>query len=252
MDEDIKPHWLSMSDARLQRHLTDQKYPVPIIRGIINRVRYLKVARRKARIKATVTQQMWDDIIKAARIELAVVRTMKAQAKSQGIQAKFNALNIYGEAINEVMGKLKKLREAGDQTPKQFTAYIKQETGRVIPNDGTHWSDYVSAKQKEKINELFDTAPQASRGKKKIPFERKVSPDEHVVQKAFLVGQLAKVTQETEALLDRTTDPNERAELKQTLRDVQFAEYKLDIASKTAYLPRQWRGLLSLGVDEPN
>jgi len=259
MDEDIKPFWLDMSEARLQRHLTEKKYPLGIMRGIITRVRYLKATRRKARIKATVAQQMWDDILRAARQELARVRTSKAQVKStdmdgfmsNGGQAKFNALNIYGEAITEVIAKLRKLREAGDQTPKQFAAYIKQETGRVIPNDGTHWSDYVSPKLKAQIIELFDKAPSAARGKKKVPFERMVSAEENAIQRAFLSNQLTVARTETEDLLSGTEDPVKRKELKKILQDIHFADHKLDIASNTAFLPRQWRGLLSLGVDDP-
>lgn len=259
MDEDIKPFWLDMSEARLQRHLLEKKYPMAIVRGIVTRVRALKTQRRKSRIKATVTQQMWDDILRAARLELARIRTMKAQLKSTEMdgfmsnsgQAKFNALNIYGESIAEVIAKLRKLREAGDQTPKQFAAYIKQETGRVIPNDGVHWSDYVSAKLKEQIVELFNRAPMAARGKKKVPFERKVSPEENSVQRAFLVSQLEVARKETEELLMRTEDPEERKELKKILRDVHFADHKLDMASRTDFLPRQWRGLLSLGVVDP-
>ena len=259
MDEDIKPFWLDMSEARLQRHLTEKKYPLGIMRGIITRVRYLKATRRKSRIKATVTQQMWDDILRAARQELARVRTSKAQLKStemdgfmsNGGQAKFNALNIYGEAITEVIAKLRKLREAGDQTPKQFAAYIKQETGRVIPNDGVHWSDYVSAKLKEQIVELFDKAPSAARGKKKVPFERTVSAEENAIQRAFLSNQLTVARTETEDLLSGTEDPVKRKELKKILQDIHFADHKLDIASRTAFLPRQWRGLLSLGVVDP-
>lgn len=259
MDEDIKPFWLDMSEARLQRHLLEKKYPMSLVRGIVTRVRALKAQRRKSRIKATVTQQMWDDILRAARLELARIRTMKAQLKSTEMdgfmsnsgQAKFNALNIYGESIAEVIAKLRKLREAGDQTPKQFAAYIKQETGRVIPNDGVHWSDYVSAKLKEQIVELFNRAPMAARGKKKVPFERKVSPEENSVQRAFLVSQLEVARKETEELLMRAEDPEERKELKKILQDVQFADHKLDMASRTAFLPRQWRGLLSLGVVDP-
>lgn len=253
MDDIIKPFWLDMSEARLQRHLVERKYPAPIMRDIIVRVRQMKAARKKSRIKATVTQQMWDDILRAARIELAGVRTMKAQIRAAdpdgfdtGGNIKFKALTLYGETIAETIEKLRKLRAAGDQTPKQFVEYIMQTNGREIPNEGRHWTDYVSQRRKQQVLDLFSQAPVPRRGKQKALFERKVSPEENAITRGFLVGQMNTARTETQAQLEVATDPDQIAQLERVLRDLHLADYKLEIATKTAFLPAKWRGLLGM------
>ena len=69
MKADIKPSWLTMSVARLERHLLEKAYPPDLLRDIVANVTAAKEQRRRQRIKTTMTHQLWDDVLRAARIE---------------------------------------------------------------------------------------------------------------------------------------------------------------------------------------
>ena len=76
MTVSIKDWWLTMSEARLQNHLTLKlKYPPEIVGEIMAEVKAQRQARRKQNIKATVTYKMWDKLLAPARAELTSVRT---------------------------------------------------------------------------------------------------------------------------------------------------------------------------------
>jgi hypothetical protein len=254
MEENLQPAWLAMSSARLERHLREHKYPVPMIQDIVHAVRLTKARNRKLKIKATVTQQLWADILHAARPELGGVRTMKAQVKgprnagfgNAGTDAKYKALCAYEDVLVEVIAKLVKLQKAGEFAPGQFVAFIKEETGRVIPNNGEHWSDYVSEKDKRRVRALFDAAPDPVRGKRKVPFERRISPEEHAIKRSFLVGQMKKAQDDLDMERKVTTNPELIAELDAREMDLQRAYLAMDKLKPRTPLPARWQGLLNL------
>jgi hypothetical protein len=254
MEEVLQPAWLAMSAPRLERHLTEHKYPVPVMRDILQAVKLAKARQRKLKIKATVAHQLWDDILSSARMELGGVRTMKSQAKRQvaaefgnaGTAAKYKALSAYEDVLVEVIAKLVKLQKAGEFAPGQFVAFIKEETGRTIPNNGEHWADYVSDKSKRLVRDLFNAVPDPVRGKRKVPFERRVSPNVHVIQRAFLVGQMKKAQDEIDQERLFATAPELIAELDARDMDLQRAYLAMDNLKPTMPLPARWTGLLNL------
>jgi hypothetical protein len=253
MEENLQPAWLVMSTPRLERHLKEQKYPVPVMQDILQAVRLAKARKRKLRIKATVSHQLWDDILKAARLELGGLRTMKAQAKRQtafefgnaGTAAKYKALCAYEDVLTEVIADLVKVQKKGQFAPGQFVAFAKEEKGWDIPNNGEHWSDYVDSAQKHHVRTLFDAAPDPVRGKRKVPFERRISPDEHVIKRSFLVGQMKKAEDDLEAERRVATNPELIAELDARAMDLQRAYLAMDKLKPTTPLPARWQGLLN-------
>lgn len=254
MKDNLQPMWLVMSEARLTRHLKEHKYPAPVIQDILLAVRLTKAQNRKSRLKATVDHQLWDDILQAARIELCGVRTMKAQAKRRtdaefgnaGTAAKYKALSAYEDVLVEVIAKLVKVQKAGEFAPGQFVAFLKEEKGRDIPNNGEHWSDYVSAKAKREVHALFDAAPNPTRGKRKVPFERRISPQEHIIKRSFLVGQMKKAQDDLEAERKVTTNPELVAALDVRWMDLQRAYIALDTLKPTMPVPARWQSLCNL------
>lgn len=252
MQEDLKPMWLVMSTPRLERHLEEQKYPYALRREIVARVKLVKAQARRQKIKATVTHQMWDDILKAARIELAGVRTMKAQTNrkyeesfgNSAYQAKLKALTAYEAVLVKIIERLRNVQRTDSFTPAQFAEHLREERGLAIPNKGAHWSDYVSAKDRGNVERLFNEAPDPARGKRKSPFERRISPDEHIITKNYLEDQLVRARRELEAGYAVAATDEQKKEMAALERDIQYAEFKLDSAKQTDPLPAKWRGLL--------
>jgi hypothetical protein len=254
MKDNLQPMWLVMSEARLTRHLKEHKYPTPVIQDILLAVRLAKAQNRKGRLKATVSHQLWDDILQAARIELAGLRTMKAQAKRRtdaefgnaGTAAKYKALSAYEDVLTEVIARLVKVQKSGEFAPGQFVAFLKEEKGRDIPNNGEHWSDYVSPKSKRHVRELFEAAPDPVRGKRKVPFERRISPQEHIIKRSFLVGQMKKAEDDLAAERKVTTTPELVAALDVRAMDLQRAYIALDTLKPTMPIPARWQSLCNL------
>jgi hypothetical protein len=254
MIDNIQPAWLAMSSARLERHLRERKYPVPVMRDILQSVRLAKAQQRKLRLKATVSHQLWDDVLSAARLELGGVRTMKAQAKRQaaaefgnaGTAAKHKALCAYEDVLVEVIADLVKVQKKGTFAPGQFVAFVKEEKGWAIPNNGEHWSDYVDAEQKRHVRDLFDAAPNPVRGKRKAPFERRISPNAHAIQRSFLVGQMKKAKDEIDVERSFAKTPETIAALDAREMDLQRAYIAMDNLKPTMPLPARWTGLRSI------
>ena len=254
MKSDLKPSWLAMSTSRLERHLTEKQYPTDLLQDIVLRVQSAKEQRRRQRIKTTKAHQLWADVLRAARIEIAVVRTMKCQTAAgikseEGViqpNAKYKALSAYEDVLIDTIEKLRKVQKADERTPSQFVQYIHKETGRLIPNDGEHWSDYVGAGTKLRIETMFNELPDPPRGKRKTPFERRISQEEHGVARGHLVGQLAKAQAEVDERLTMPSTSAGRQALEELEQDIQRANYVLDKLKRTAPLPARWQGLLNM------
>ena len=253
MKTDLKPSWLAMSIPRLERHLTAKQYPPELLQATVQRVAKAKEQLRRQRIKATKAHQLWADVLRAARIELAGVRTMKCQTaalikREDGVlqpDAKYKALTAYEDVLVATIEKLRKVQKADEQTPSQFVQYIQKETGRLIPNDGEHWSDYVGAGTKLKVEALFRGLPDPARGKRKTPFERRISQEEHDVARRHLVGQLEKAQAELEERLTMPSTSAGKQALVELEQDIQRANYVLSTVKQTAPLPARWQGLLN-------
>ena len=67
MTDTLKSWWLTMSEARLQNHLTNKmKYPPALVGEIMETARTIREDRRKQKIKATVTFNLWDKLLAPA------------------------------------------------------------------------------------------------------------------------------------------------------------------------------------------
>jgi hypothetical protein len=245
MDESIKMWWLDISEARLRHVLDAKKLPSVFIGQIVARVQEMKAERRKARIKATTVANSWDALLAAARAERQTVHVRKTQTKKQVPidQRKWDALCAYETAITGVVERLSKLRESSEHTPKQFVAYLKEETGRVIPNGGEHWTDFVKASERQRINLLFDALPQPIRGKRKTPFERRMTKPQHKAQSFALAAELVNAIASAEREYEVTQDPDTKYKLDGQLDDMYRAQHLLD-SNPPAVLPRTWHGLV--------
>lgn len=247
MDEDIKAWWLTVSDARLFKHLTKQKMNEQIVSRVVARVRALKDQRKRERIKATASSNTWTPLLDSARAERQTLFVMKAQLKKQTPldQKKLDALFAYETVVSGVIERLRKLQRAGLHTPKTFIPFIKEEKGFVVTNNGEHWSDYVKPSDKHRITVLFDGLTPNARGKRKTPFERRITRAIHKAQKFYLVERLNGEIASAEREYEVTQDPETHDKLNRQLDAMYRAQHILDKLPATAPLPATWHGLLN-------
>jgi hypothetical protein len=245
MDETIKSWWLDISEARLRDLLTEKKLPPVFVGQIVARVQEMKSERRKARIKATTVANSWDALLETARAERQTVYVRKTQTKKQVPidQRKWDALCAYETAITNVIEKLDKVRRSSEHTPKQFVAFLKEEMGRIIPNGGEHWTDFVKASNRKQVTLMFDSLPQPPRGKRKTPFERRMTKPQHKAQSFALAAELVTAIASAEREYEVTTDPEAQDKLNRQLDDMYRAQHVLD-SNPPAVLPRTWHGLV--------
>lgn len=246
MDNTIKKWWLELSEASLRNNLTARKLPPVLVGQLVAEVQEMKAQRRKERIKSTVTAKSWKPLLDSARAERQTVFVMKAQLKKQvpTNQCKWDALCAYETVITTVVEKLTRVQRGSVHTPKSFIAFLKEETGRVIPNEGTHWSDYVKASDRQRIALLFDALPPPIRGKRKTPFGRHITKAAHKEQRLTLVKRLNGEIASAEREYEVTTDPEAQDKLNRQLDAMHRAQYELDRLPPTAPLPATWHGLL--------
>lgn len=245
MDESIKSWWLDISEARLRDLLTEKKLPPVFVGQLVARMQEMKAERRKARIKATTVANSWDALLEAARAERQTVYVRKTQTKKRAPtdQRKWDALCAYETAITGVIERLEKVRRSSEHTPKQFVAFLKEETGRIIPNGGEHWTDFVKASDRQHITLMFDALPQPTRGKRKTPFERRMTKPQHKAQSFALAAELVNSIASAEREYEVTQDPEVKDKLDRQLDDMYRAQHTLD-SNPPAVLPRTWHGLI--------
>jgi hypothetical protein len=246
MDDDIKSWWLDASEARVRNSLVAQKLPPVIVAQTVARVLALKEQRRKERIKSTVTAKSWEALLESARTERQTLLVAKSQLKKVEPldQQRWDVLCAYETVISAVIERLRKVQRSSEHTPKSFIAFLKEETGRVIPNDGAHWTDYVKASDKQRITLMFDSLPPRQRGKRKQPFERRISKAAHKAQRLALVERLNGEIDSAEREYLVTRDPEAQHLLNKRMDEMYRAQHLLDKIKPTMPLPATWHGLL--------
>lgn len=266
-DTTFKHSWFAMSETKLRKYLEEQKYPAPIIRDALNAHRSAKAKAKAEKTRTTVLYRTWDDVLRPARTELGTVRTMKTQLTRimadpmnfTDVRPKYTALCAYEEVLVKVIAELRVHQKNDDYTPQALARALKDAGKRDLAHSGTHWTAYVERKDRVRVMQLFEQVPDPVRGKRKVPFELRISPEEFDRNRAVLVGQINKAETEVQqqlTLLERRKDApplpeDEEArrqakikELEDALQDLQFAYYQLDILPRTTRLPTTWRGLL--------
>lgn len=250
MNADIKPSWLRMNLNKLQILLRKRNYPDAVVRNIIHTVVDQRKVLRSKRIKNKVAYRLWDELLTPARAELNILRVMRSKLNKNGPASqdreKLSALQEYEAVISSTVYKLRKVQADGEYTPHQFVSFIYKETGRTIPNNGEHWSDYVSTKDRTRVHELFSKLPDPPRGRRKNPFERRVAPVVHERVRAELVRRMNDETERLEQELNMTKDTFERERLEGLLNQVYRAQSKLDALPLNIALPTTWHGLLDM------
>lgn len=240
----LKPYWALMSTAKLIAHLKRGRYPNEFIRNAVNELSDVKESMRKSRIKNTVTSRLWHFLLSPARTELAIVRTMKSSSIRQNQpEQKYAALSAYEDVIMRVIAKLRKAQRLDEITPAKLAAQLESK-GIHIPNGGTHWSDFVSATDRQRIVNIFDALPSPRAGKRKEPFERKVDPEEHNAQRMTLIDVINRGIDAAERELEIAQNSFDREDLERRIEDFYKAQFVLDGLKLNAPLPQTWRGLL--------
>jgi hypothetical protein len=258
MTEDLKPEWLKLSAARLFNHLVFKGYPPATINDIQTRVAAIKAQRRAQKIKRTVGDHLWHAVLTPARTELGNVKTMKAQARRElgvaglgddqrgALQTKLIALEVYDNIITKTIERLRKAQKAGDYTPQQFAKALVEADKLPAGVDGTHWTDYVTKKDRELAEKRYAAVGDPKRGKRKVLFERNTTLAEHARQRDALWARMETDLEMAHQELHILTDEDDKSKVHARIMAIEQAKFVLCGLPRTVHLPNTWRGLIGM------
>jgi hypothetical protein len=143
------------------------------------------------------------------------------------------AFKAYEIVLAELFNRITQLKNRGDFTP---STYAKEKN---LPNHGLHWTDFVPAHIKVRVNTVFDAVPYTAKAKRKVPFERLVQDAIHTKRKQRLINRTAKelLHANQDHAISPTQDTHDRVvKLKRALEHI-------DKLESNEPVPTTWHGL---------
>lgn len=176
-------HYFKLSEYDVDRRLAAKRMPDAMRAQLKESIMQAKAEYKSAQAREKQLKRLWNDLLAPLKYELKMVNIMLKKTQQQvangyyaneaeGV-ARVKALEEYAEVMHKLNAKCVKRLHEGD-TPKT----VAQEHSKIfptgMPNNGSHWVDFVPTSVKEYIAGLFDAIPHRAKAKRKIPFERRV------------------------------------------------------------------------------
>ena len=226
--------YLKLSANELHNRLTERKLHPAEIERIKMEVSELKETLRVSRITRTQRKAEWDKVLQPLRYEInnAKVGMRYGGEKSPQVERQ-HAFGEYIRIMEKLLAMLDAPYKALDHTPIQ----IARDKG--LPNDGEHWTDWIPARVKDKVTDLFNQIEVVPKGKRKTPFQRTMLPDQFNKAKTRL---LTKTRKEMETL-ERKIAINASDERTNKLKQMQRAIKIIETLDKNEAVPATWTKL---------
>lgn len=158
-------HYMNLTPNELIARLNKRKLHPVAMADIMRVVDEQKAQLRVVRGKNYQFSRMWEELMAPLKYERKVVRALLEYPASEERRI---ALGAYWQTLDKLVGKMTLQQRARDFTPYQIAKAANR------PNNGVHWSDWVSPSEKARISLLFDAIPKKLKAKKKLPFERTI------------------------------------------------------------------------------
>ena len=178
--------YINLTPNELHTRLTKRKLHPVMIKQIKDEVAKLKETRRVNRITRTHRVAEGANVLDLLRYELNNARVGRKYDLHD--TARVEAFDAYIAVMEKVLDKLLHPSRLLEQTPMQMAKeHNASGKGSPIRNDGEHWTDWVPQKIKDALAEAFFELPHRPKAKRKVPFERKMLPDQHEKAKQRLL-----------------------------------------------------------------
>ena len=221
------PTLMKLKKRELANHLSkliDKGTPRLVVNEMRDTILRQKEQLRRHRIHESQQNILWGDVLKPLQAERRNVRASLKYKAEDDTDARLQAFEAYALVLAELHNRITSIKNSGDFTPSTYAAE------KNLPNRGLHWSDFIPARIKLRITDLFDAVPYTAKARRKIPFERVVTADIHDRRLRRLVNRTTKEllhanqdhalcpTQDTQARVDKLNtalaaieklDPNE-------------------------------------------
>lgn len=232
--------YLKLTANQLHMHLSKRKLHPAEMRQIKDTVAQMKENIRVARIARTHRKAEWAHLMKPLQYELnnaKVGRNYNGDNCPQRLEA-FDAYIAVMEKLNNV---LTGHRSNLEYTPIQL-ARMKNESakGSHIPNNGEHWTDWVPHRIKQPIHDAFMAMPHKAKAKRKIPFQRTVTPAQHLNAKFRLYNATRKELETLERSNIFAFDEKKEAKIAQMKEALEIIE----ALETNKHVPATWHSIV--------
>ena len=175
---------------------------------------------------------------------------------------RIKALETYADSIDKFLGVAKRLQETLD-SPYRIAKRATSKRPMGVPNNGTHWTDWVLESEKQTIRAMFDAIPKGGRHRGKTPYERTIPKlfrvNEYGDKLSVFETTRMRLRKQTEGLLKKAerelavregmggfvAQDTEYGELTHKVKQLRQAVHLIDTASDDTPLPTSWRGFFA-------
>ena len=231
------PALMKLKKRALANHLAklfDKGTPRLVINEMRDTVLAQKEKLRRHRIHEAQQNILWGDIVKPLQAERRNVRASLKYKAEDDTDPRAFAFEAYAVVLAKVHNRILDIKKTGEFTP---STYAEKEN---LPNRGMHWTDFIPARIKLRITDLFDDIPYTAKARRKIPFERVVTADVHDKRKRRLVNRTTKEL--LHANQDHAISPTMDTQAR--VNKLKVALAAIESLNDNEPVPATWHGLI--------
>ena len=231
MDTSYK-HYIKLTPNQLHARLVARKTP-PYQAESIKKI----VAEQQAMLKSENARtkqltRLWREFMQPLEAERDNVQGMLRYKGSENDERR-EALEAYLTVLNALKAKMVNHCKQDRQTPTMIAS------DKNLPNEGKHWTDWIPAKIKGRVLDLFEQIERKPKAKIKIPFERLVPASLHAKQ----LTRLRNRTLKDLAMAQQTLDLDPHPDNESKVRQIKYALDLMDVLDEDEPVPATWHGL---------
>lgn len=168
-DKIFYPHLMHMTPNQLHNYLEGKKnYTADMKAGIKQVVKRQQDERANRNRSKYQVRKYWEPLINDLQKEMRKLRACAAYTPSTDQPERQQAIALYRDTLSALHQRFKNAKAEG-LTPNKLREALKEQ-GKTIPNDGAHWTDWVTPKKRLAVEVAFDAVPQAYRARRITPF----------------------------------------------------------------------------------
>ena len=235
MDTSYK-HYIKLTPNQLHARLVARKTPPYQAESIKKIVAEQQAMLKSENARTIQLKRIWREFMQPLEAERDNVQGMLRYKGSENDERR-EALEAYLTVLNALKAKMLNHCKQDRMTPTMIAS------NKNLPNEGKHWTDWIPAKIKGRVLDLFEQIERKPKAKIKIPFERLVPASLHAKQLTRLRNRTLKDLAMAQQTLD--LDPHEDNESK--VRQIKYALDLMDVLDEDEPVPATWHGLNKYG-----
>lgn len=194
-----------------------------------------KNAQRTDKIKRTHHAKLWRDLMSPLKYELTNAQVGVRYKSVHPTPERDLAFTAYIKVLEKMLMKLEGYQIHG-LTPSQ----LAQDSD--IPNNGSHWTDWMPDHKKREITALFEAIPVTPRTKRKLPFQRTQRPPAPSRGMTKIERLKQRTTKELE-LVQREYAVAPTDKRRETIGKMRQALRWMEDMKPSEFVPPTWHGM---------